>query len=570
VRAVRYDVDLRPETREMTTRGDAVIVNATPAPISEVHITVARDLTGSTETETSIDGATLARDDRRLTYRIYRFATAMAPGESRHFRFTVRVRHRGFENSVEDTGLVQGGTFVNNGVVPGIGYEEDYEIWDPDARKKRGLPEKAAMPTLARDCGDRCLDSAFGSDWTSVESVVSTAPDQMAIAPGSLVREWTDKGRRYFHYRLDHDSLNFYAFVSARYEVARSEYHGIQTEVYFDKGHPWNVPKMQRAIQRSLEYYTTNFGPYFHKQARIVEFPRLRRFAQSFPSTMPYSEGVGFVANLEHPDDIDSVFYTVAHEMAHQWWGHQVAGAYVQGAQTLSETLSQYSALMVMEKEYGRDAMRKFLKYEMNGYLSGRSMERPLLRAEDQGYVYYQKGSVAMYYLKEMIGEEAVNRALRAFLEKYRYAPAPYPTAYALVDALRAETPQPLQYLIADLFENITLFSNRTLEARARKRADGKYDVTVEVLAKKVTADGKGKETEVPVNDWIDIGAFASPLPGHVFGKLIHRERVHMTQARGTYTFTVGERPETAGIDPLLLLIDRLPDDNLMKVTIGG
>jgi ABC-2 type transport system permease protein len=138
------------------------------------------------------------------------------------------------------------------------------------------------------------------------------------------------------------------------------------------------------------------------------------------------------------------------------------------------------------------------------------------------------------------------------------------------VDALRAETPQPLQYLIADLFENITLFSNRTLEARATKRADGKYDVTVEVLAKKVTADGKGKETEVPVNDWIDIGAFASPLPGHVFGRLIHRERVHLTQARGTYTFTVSERPETAGIDPLLLLIDRLPDDNLMKVTIGG
>jgi hypothetical protein len=38
----------------------------------------------------------------------------------------------------------------------------------------------------------------------------------------------------------------------------------------------------------------------------------------------------------------------------------------------LSESMAQYSALMVMEKEYGRDMMRKFLKYELESYLRGR------------------------------------------------------------------------------------------------------------------------------------------------------------------------------------------------------
>ena len=46
---------------------------------------------------------------------------------------------------------------------------------------------------------------------------------------------------------------------------------------------------------------------------------------------MPYSESVGFIANLNHPDDIDMVYYIVAHEMAHQWWAHQVIGANMRG-----------------------------------------------------------------------------------------------------------------------------------------------------------------------------------------------------------------------------------------------
>src|SRR6202161_3618360 len=311
------------------------------------------------------------------------------------------------------------------------------------------------MPAPERDCDQDCRDTYIPghSDWIDISATISTTPDQIAVAPGSLVREWQQNGRRYFEYKLDHPSMNLYCFASARYEVARDNWNGIELEVYSLKEQPGNVPRMSDAMKKSLHYYIKNFGPYAHKEARIVEFPRVAGFAAAFPGTMPYSESLGFIADLNHPDDIDTVAYVVAHEMAHQWWDGQVIGANMEGATLLSETLAQYSALMVMEKEYGHDIMHKLLKYEMDRYLRARGRdgvkERPLLTVEaNQGYVHYRKGSVAMYYLKEMIGEDAVNRALRNLLRQHAYAAPPYPASLVLFDALRAETPPQFQYLL--------------------------------------------------------------------------------------------------------------------------
>jgi ABC-2 type transport system permease protein len=548
-----------------------MIVNKASRALTQVLFTLAPNY----DTRIDLPGGMLAQDDVRLLFQTYSLDPPMQPGESRVMRFHVKARNRGFENSVTNRDIVQNGTFFNSTVAPQIGYQPANELTDRNKRKKFGLKEKDLMPALEPNCIADCMDTYLSnnSDWVNVETVISTSIDQIAIAPGSLQQEWSENGRRHFRYKLDHYSLNFYSFLSAQCEVARSDWNGIGIEVYHLKEHPWNVPKMLNSVKQSYTYYTQNFGPYPHKQARIIEFPRIASFAQAFPGTMPYSESIGFIANLEHPDDIDFVFYVVGHEMARQWWAHQVVGANMQGATLLSETMAQYSALMTMEKEYGRDAMRKFMQYEMDNYLRSRGTEllkeRPLLRVEaSQGYIHYREGSMIMYYLREMIGEEAVNRALRKALGQYGYQQPPYPTAYALMDALREQIPPELQYLLQDLFYDITLFSNRVLTAAAHKRGDGKYDVTVGVETHKYKADEKGNETEVPVNDWIEIGALTAPEKGKKYGNVLHRERVHMTTAKNTYRFTTDTLPEKAGIDPLLLLVDRVPDDNLAKVSV--
>ncbi len=568
---IRYKIDLYPETRNAVLVVDEEIRNKTAQPIAQLHFTLPPHF----DATLAIPGSTLATNDSRLGYRIYRLSQPIQPGEARRIQLTVKSRTRGFENSVTVPQLAGNGTFFNNEVVPQLGYQPGRELEQKNDRKDFGLKERDPMPALERNCTAHCGDTYLSnnSDWVMVDTIISTSADQIAIAPGSLLGEWTSGGRRYFHYKLDHPEMNFYSFISARYQVVREQWKGLSVEIYYLKEHPWNVPRMRQAVKKSLDYYTANFSPYQHRQARIIEFPRIDRFAQAFPGTMPYSESIGFIADLRNPDDIDHVFWVVSHEMAHQWWAYQLTGANMQGATLLSETLAQYSSMMVLEKEYGRDMMRKFLKYNMDQYLRSRGKERlkerPLERVESsQGYIHYSKGAVVMYHLREMIGEQAVNRALRKVIARYAYAEPPYPTSYALVDALREETPPRLQYLVRDLFEEITLFSNRALTASATRRTDGKYDVTVEAESRKFKADEQGAEREVPVDDWIEVGAFAAPAKGTKYGKTLHRELVHVNAVRNTFHFTVDQKPDQAGIDPFQLLIDRVPDDNTVSATV--
>ncbi len=566
---LKYTIELYPESRKADIKGTWLIKNKSNAAITTLHLTLPRVF----KVTVNIPGAKLEEDHKKLGYQIYKLQHPIQPGDSMKIEFNSVYAAKGFENEVRFNSIVDNGSFFNNiDFSPQIGYQPQGELSDRDDRKKYGLPEIERMPRLEKDCNAHCMNNYLTnpSDWVNVETIFSTSGDQTAVAPGSLIKTWKENGRNYFHYRLDHPSINFYSFISARYNVLRATHNGINVEVYYDAKHMYNIEKMKRSMQRSLDYYTANFGPYYHKQVRIIEFPGYESFAQAFPGTMPYSESIGFIAKIEDEEDIDMVFYVTAHEMAHQYWAHQEMSANMQGATQLTETLAQYSALMVMEKEYGRDAMKKFLKYEMDKYLRSRGSERlkelPLMKVENQGYVHYNKGSLVMYYLREMIGEENVNKALRKLLTEYAYKEPPWPVSYDAIDAFRENTPDSLQYLIHDLFETITLYSNRAVQATAKSTGNGKYEVSLDVHSQKFRADSLGKEAQIPVNDWIEIGVLGEPAENKTTGEFLYRKKFHITKPDNHFTIEVDKKPAQAGIDPLNLLVDLVGDDNLVRV----
>jgi ABC-type transport system involved in multi-copper enzyme maturation permease subunit len=567
---VKANVEIFPEERRVEIAGEYTLLNKTGRPVTDIHVTVHPKL----ESTLSIAGATERHRDDRLGYHVFQLATPLQPGATVPMTFTARYAARGFENSGSNTRVVANGTFIDSfEYFPHIGYQRYNELQDRGKRKKHGLGEVERMRKLNDPVGLQYNQISREADWINLKTTVTTSADQIALAPGYLRSETTKNGRRTFVYETEAPILAFWSYLSARYQVKRDTWKGIPIEIYYDEAHPYNVDRMIYAAKKSLDYFTANFSPYQHRQLRILEFPRYATFAQSFPNTIPYSEAIGFIADLRDKKEIDLVFYVTAHEIAHQWWAHQVVGAAVEGTTFVTESMAQYSALMVMEKEYGPHQMRKFLEYELNRYLRGRGgelvEEKPLMLVEDQGYIHYSKGSLVMYALRDIIGEEALNAAIRNWIAKAAFQGPPYTTTPDFMAEVRKATPPERQAALHDLFETITLYDNRATKAAAEKLPDGRYRVKLTVESSKARDDGTGKETKTAIDDWIDIGVLASSEKAEK-DEILYLKKHRITQPQQTFTIIVAAKPLRAGIDPLNKLIDRKPDDNTTDVDLTG
>jgi len=580
ITAIEANVDLYTDERRYRARGSYRLENRTDGPIETVHVGFNPDIEVRS---VSLDGLVPAETDETFNYYSFDLAAPMAPGASLPLSFETALAVRGFKHDGNAEGALGGGgvTLVANGslvygaaILPYIGFSRNFIITDRNERRRRGLPEIDRAADLEDMAAARDSYLRQDSDWLDFRTTVSTNIEEHVVAPGRPIREWTEGERRYVTYEMSAPIQNLIAWLSADYERRKAQWNDVDVEIFYDRAHPYNIDKMVETVKASLDYFSENFSPYQYEQMRILEFPAfLGGFAQSFANTILWSEGLGFIARLEDPSEIDYVFYVGAHEMAHQWWGHQVSSANVQGQTVLVETLAQYSALMVMEREYGPHLMRRFLKFELDSYLSGRGSESreelPLHRVENQPYIHYRKGSVVMYALKDYLGEERINRALAGLIEDVAYQYAPYPRSVDLLRHLEAvaET-EDERKLIEDLFERITLWDLKAEEATVTERADGRFDVEIAISAKKLEADGEGREEEVPLDMPIDIGVFIKNPEDADFGEdaVLHLEKHRVRNGETTLTLTVDERPAFAGVDPYAKLIDRNTGDNLIAV----
>jgi len=137
---------------------------------------------------------------------------------------------------------------------------------------------------------------------------------------------------------------------------------------------------------------------------------------------------------------------------------------------------------------------------------------------------------------------------------------------------LRAEVDPAQHAFIADLFEKITLYDLKASAPTVKARPDGKFDVRFTVQAAKFYADGKGKETQTPLNETIEIGAFsAEPAKkGYSRDAVLVLRRVALHSGSQEVHLVTDKSPAFVGVDPFNVRIDRNSNDNLVKVDAPG
>lgn len=575
ITSVSLDVDLRPETRQYTVAGTYHLKNKTKAPIPEIAVVVDPDLV--IRQFTFSVPATPQIVHRELGFRTYRFASPLQPGQEITLSFILNQPNRGFRNANIETEIAGNGTFLTM-PGPSIGYQKSYEISDENDRREHNLPPQEEVAPVTDRFALQNVYVSNDADRVDFEAIVRTAPDQIAIAPGYLQREWRESGRRCFHYKMDQPIWNFYSILSARYAVARDTWKSpdgrkVALEIYYHPPHTMNIRRMLDGMKAALTYCSKNFSPYQFRQLRIAEFPVYQTFAQSFPNTIPYSEGLGFIAKItDDKRGVDYPFYVTAHETAHQWWAHQLLGADVEGATLLSESLAEYSASQVLQERYGWNYCKRLLSYNQEAYLKGRGKEhreeRPLVKVGNQPYLHYNKGALAFNALAERIGDDVLNAALSRFLRDNAHREAPYPTAPELLRYLRDAAGPGESAFITNMFEKITIWDCRTTKAKATRLKSGKWRVTVTVYATQYYADGSGKETEARVNDTFEISIHThSPKDKNSNeGSSLVRRWQSLSQPYTNLTFDVDSEPVGVWIDPYRTLIERDTYDNYLVI----
>jgi ABC-2 type transport system permease protein len=587
--SVKIDLDIFPKELNFNVKGTYVLVNKSEVAIDSIFL----KHNEYPSTFKFDQPNTLVSNDTLFRFNIYHLQQSLKPGDSLELNFIIKNKTNTLLNT--NSPVLANGTFMNSfELMPTFGYK-GRGITDNAIRKKYDLLdfEKKAHPSdsTALEVNGLTRDA----DWVDFEATVSTSEDQIAIAPGYLQKEWIKDGRRYFHYKMDSKMLNIYSFNSARYEVKNDTWKDVALEIYYHKGHEYNLDRMMAGMKASLDYNSKNFSTYQHKQLRIIEFPRIYgSFAQSYPNTIPFSESHGFIADVDDSDvgGVDFAFGVTSHEVAHQWWAHQVMGADVLGASMLSESVSEYVRLKTLEHEYGKGQMRTFLKYALDRYLRGRKNERigedPLMYIDGQSYIRYSKGSLVFYALSDYIGEENLNSALRKLVEKNKFQGPPYTTSIELVDYIREVTPDSLQYVIKDMFETITLYKNKVVDYKTTKLDNGKYQIDIEFNVSKYRSDAKGKKifsddtiqpltyknkslrqiSSLPLADYIDVGVFGEEeIDGEKKAVALYLQKHKITTIHNKITIIVDQKPTEVGVDPYHKLIDTDSKDNRLKTS---
>ena len=555
--AISLRVEIHPQDREATLHTTYSLVNNTAAPIGSIHLLPENGgVTGAIRFNRPVHTAV---DDETHAYRIYELTTPLAPGDSIQASFDVLSNPRGFTNNGTNPWVAANGTYLDaEPMLPKIGYQREREIGGTLDRVKHSLRPRADVPSL----DDSAALYGRTAKRIAFEAIIGTDEDQTAVAPGQLRRTWMENGRRYFHYVADAPIRNDFSIYSAHYAVDTAKWNDVTIEIVHDPRHGANVDRMIASARASLDYFTKTFGPYPYREMRFVEYPGQSMTLHSSPINISYQEAFSGMNPAADKRKVDFAFAVAAHEIAHQWWGNQLSPADVEGGPLLSESLAWYSAMCIVAHTYGEDHVQRLLDMMHEGAwtISSRASV-PLIRIYSR-FAAYRKGPFAVNAMRAYVGEDRVTIALQRLFEKYKSAEPPLPTSLDLMAELKAVTPDSLQSLLSDLFEKNTWWELETKKVAVSPLQDGQWKVDIDVKARKVTVDTKGTETEVPMDDLVEIGVYRAggeATRGVELYRVLHRVKA----GEQRITVVVEAKPVRAGIDPRYLLTDDEPTDNI-------
>ncbi|HMH32436.1 MAG TPA: hypothetical protein VK543_05370, partial [Puia sp.] len=580
---LRLFTDIFPAERRMSTRAYATLLNKTTLPIARLL------LDGDHLSSYSIkyNGKQIPYSSPLIyprakfnlfgpkadtsMYRVYQFPAPLAPGDTAIIEINCTIENKGFTNNFSGAGILHH-VAAGDGGLPEVGYDADEEYDNAQERKEYHLPVKKEE-TIAQDDSaglSHISTSSLPGALLQFEATISTSGDQTIVAPGRLEKKWTQQGRNYFHFVQEEPTYPPMPFFSARYASyvdSLTLFNGkkVGIECYYQPGDATNLQRFVKGCKDGLDYFSRAYGPYPFDQLRLVESSIFTANYGSYPGVLAFSENFGWAASFNHAGLFDYPYFYSAVMLGQQWWMYQVAPNHTIGSNTISQGLAKYGAFILYEKKAGIENMTQFLKGESDWYLLLHhyfyEREKPLLFAK-QDWVWDTKAGTVLFGLKDLIGEDSLNQALREFHDAYALRDhAPFAGSNDLYRYLKKHVPDSMQYYLSDTWEKITVYDNKILEAKLiPQQKKGDYIVHLKLDIRKTYADSTGNEQSAKnMHDFIDVGIFGQQTKSN---KPLYFKRHRFSGGVQELDIQVTGKPLSVGIDPYFKLIDIKPDDN--------
>lgn len=473
----RAELDLRfePERRWFRNQGTYELINDREEPLARFALTGGPHWK---EVKWTLNGKPYEPEDQAGLY-VFTPPGPLPPGG----RLRVGFRFEGtFPEGVTENG---GGTnefILPAGVVltsfspsftPALGYFEEIgrKEDENDYEPRDYLPDFYLGKT----------DAGFGLNRSYTTRIRITGPAEYTWnSVGTRTSDKLENGLRTVVWESDRP-VRFFNVVAGRWKEKR----GKGTVLYYHPEHGYNVDEMSATLDAARQWYSTWFHPYPWHELKLSEFANLDTYAQGFPTNITFSEGIGFLTKSDIKTD--AVFVVTAHEAAHQWWGNLLTPGDGPGGNILSEGMSHFSTLLLLEQVKGARARQEFARRIEERYGEERRVDTEKAMVWVDGSkpgdttATYDKGGWVFWMLMEHMGRERALAGLRRFIADWGDKPD-HPVLQDFLATMRPFAPDPAAYdaFAKQWFHEVVVPQYELRGARKEKRGEG-WEVVVKV-----------------------------------------------------------------------------------------
>jgi hypothetical protein len=445
------EIELYPSQEFANFKVSYTLENRTTLPIEQVLIGRYGNYTFGNIT---LEGATLVEFDDELNQGVYQFSQKLMPGEQRvmHAVFSYKQSqywpHRSHQVIKPEFTY-----FRANPLLPTVGYETEHQLNNAQLRAKYKLKEIKNLAPSELFIEEESKEGTY--QWASLSTIISTKLGHQAIGQGELVSNWTEGDRAFFKFESKQPIHAIPTWLSVPYAPHSKKAQGTTLNVYSPQKNEATQISI-KAMADTLAWFAENISPYSGAQLNLIATPDIGSAGYALPQVILVKNTNGFRARPSEKAGFDQRYQRVVSETAYQWFGHGIGNG-VQGDRSfLSESLTKYIELVIIEKHYGQKAMLSLIEIEQKRYDLSQynSMETPVALIDAiQEHDMHSRATLAFAKLRETIGDKAITTALKSLWLQHAHPKTPA-TSMDFIRVLKQQSKPTHHTLINELFLN--------------------------------------------------------------------------------------------------------------------